>query len=93
MKWILPHPGLSAMLLAVWLLMANAISIGGIVVGTILALVLPKFTQPFWPNRPRVRFGRAFVAYLCIVLFDIVIANFQIARVILFRRNRDLRAR
>jgi multicomponent K+:H+ antiporter subunit E len=93
MKWILPHPALSAMLLAVWLLMANAISFGGIVVGTTLALVLPKFTQPFWPNRPRVRFGRAFGAYLAIVLFDIVIANFQVARLILFRRNRHLRAR
>lgn len=93
MKWILPHPALSAMLLIVWLLMANAISVGGIVLGAILALVLPKFTQPFWPDRPRVRFGRALLGYLGIVLFDIVVANFQVARLILFRRNRDLRAR
>lgn len=93
MKWILPHPGLSAMLLIVWLLMANAISIGGIVLGAVLALVLPKFTEPFWPNRPDVRFGRAFLGYLCIVLFDIVIANFHVAWLILFVRNRNLRAR
>lgn len=93
MKWILPHPALSAMLLIVWLLMANAISVGGIVVGAILALVLPKFTQPFWPDRPRVRFGRTLLGYLGIVLFDIVVANFQVARLILFRRSRDLRAR
>lgn len=39
------------------------------------------------------RFGRAFLAYLAIVVFDIVVANFQVARLILFRRNRDLRAR
>ncbi|PND65835.1 Na+/H+ antiporter subunit E, partial [Escherichia coli] len=31
--------------------------------------------------------------YTAIVLFDIVVANFQVAAVILFRRNRDLRAR
>jgi len=93
MRWLLPHPGLSAMLLIVWLLMANAVTVGGIVLGGALALVLPKFTQPFWPNRPNMRFRGAFAAYLGIVLFDIVVANFGVARIVLFRRNRDLRAR
>lgn len=93
MKRLLPHPALSAMLLIVWVLMANSITGGGIVLGAVFALILPKFTQPFWPDRPRMRFGRAFVAYLAIVLFDIVVANFQVAWLILFRRNRDLRAR
>ncbi|NTS64567.1 Na+/H+ antiporter subunit E [Sphingomonas sp. HHU CXW] len=93
MKNLLPHPGLSAMLLIVWLLMANSITVGGLVLGAVFALVLPKFTQPFWPDRPRMRFGRPFLGYLAIVLFDIVVANFQVAWLILFRRNRDLRAR
>ena len=93
MKNLLPHPGLSAMLLIVWLLMANSITVGGVVLGAVFALVLPKFTQPFWPDRPRMRFGRAFLGYLAIVLFDILVANFQVAWLILFRRNRDLRAR
>ncbi|WP_375271223.1 Na+/H+ antiporter subunit E [Sphingomonas sp.] len=93
MRWLLPHPALSAMLLAVWVLMANEVTVGGIVVGTVFALVLPKFTQPFWPDRPQMRFGRAFLAYLAIVLFDIIVANFQVAALLLFRRNRDLRAR
>ena len=93
MKRLLPHPGLSAMLLIVWLLMANDVTIGGALLGGVFALVLPKFTQPFWPDRPRMRFGRAFLGYLAIVVLDIVVANFQVARLILFRRNRDLRAR
>lgn len=93
MNRLLPHPALSAMLLIVWLLMANSITIGGIVLGGVFALVLPKFTQPFWPDRPRMRFGRAFLGYLGIVLLDILVANFQVAWLILFRRNRDLRAR
>lgn len=93
MRRLLPHPALSAMLLIVWLLMANRVTLGGIVVGGFFALVLPKFTEPFWPARPRVRFGRAFVGYLAIVLFDIVVANFQVAALILLRRNADLRAR
>lgn len=93
MRHLLPHPALSAMLLIVWLLMANSITVGGIVLGGAFALILPKFTQPFWPHRPRMRFGRAFLGYIAIVLLDIVIANFQIAWLILFRRNRDLRSR
>jgi len=93
MKRLLPHPGLSAMLLIVWLLMANEITVGGTVLGGVFALILPKFTQPFWPDRPRMRLGRAFLGYLAVVLFDIVVASFQVARLILFRRNCDLRAR
>ena len=93
MRRLLPHPALSAMLLIVWLLMANGITTGGIVLGGIFALILPKFIQPFWPDRPRMRFGRHFLGYLTIVLLDIVVANFQVAWLILFRRNRDLRAR
>ncbi|WBH15064.1 Na+/H+ antiporter subunit E [Sphingomonas radiodurans] len=92
-RWLLPHPALSAMLLVVWLLMANTITVGGFVVGTILGVILPKFTQPFWPDRPRIRFGRALIAYLAVVLFDVLVANFQVAWLILFRRNRDLRSR
>ncbi|WP_076068394.1 Na+/H+ antiporter subunit E [Sphingomonas montana] len=93
MRWLLPHPALSAMLLVVWLLMANAVTVGGVVLGAVVGVVLPKFTEPFWPDRPRVRFGRALAGYVCIVLYDIVVANFQVARLILFRRNRDLRSR
>lgn len=93
MRYLLPHPALSAMLLIVWLLMANSITFGGIMLGCVFALVLPKFTQPFWPDRPRMRFRGAFLAYLAIVLFDIVVANFQVAWLILFRRSRDLRSR
>lgn len=93
MRYLAPHPALSVMLLVVWLLMANSITFGGIMLGGVFALVLPKFTQPFWPDRPRMRFRGPFLGYLAIVLFDIVVANFQVAWLILFRRNRDLRSR
>jgi len=93
MRRLLPHPALSITLLVVWLLMANSITAGGILLGTVFALVLPKFTQPFWPARPRIRFGRALLRYLAVVLFDIIIANFQVGWLILFRRSRDLRSR
>ncbi|MFD1950756.1 Na+/H+ antiporter subunit E [Sphingomonas arantia] len=93
MKRILPHPALSAMLLVVWLLMANGITAGGVLMGALFGVLLPKFTEPFWPDRPRIRFGRTLLVYLVTVLYDIVVANFQVAGLILFRRNADLRSR
>ncbi|WP_426166760.1 Na+/H+ antiporter subunit E [Sandarakinorhabdus sp. DWP1-3-1] len=90
MRRLIPHPGLSALLVAVWLLLANSISAGALVVGIVVGIALPVFTAPFWPDRPRVNFGLG-LAYLLMVLWDIVIANFEVAAIILFRRSRDLR--
>ncbi|KAB7647634.1 Na+/H+ antiporter subunit E [Polymorphobacter fuscus] len=90
MRRLIPHPGLSVLLVVFWLLMANSLTIGGLVVGIVIGLALPIFTAPFWPGRPRIDFGAA-LAYLALVLRDIITANFEIAAIILFRRNRDLR--
>lgn len=92
LRRLLPHPGLSILLTLVWLLMANSLTFGGLVLGAILGIVLPIFTAPFWPDRPKLRFGMPALGYVGVVLWDIVIANFHVARLILFRRNRDLRS-
>ncbi|SEI79526.1 multisubunit potassium/proton antiporter, PhaE subunit [Sphingomonas sp. OV641] len=91
MKRILPHPGLSALLLLIWLLMLNALSMGGLVLGSIFAIVIPLFTAAFWPDRPLMKWGLPLLGFLLLVLRDIVVANFHVARLILFRRNAELR--
>jgi len=90
MRRLIPHPGLSVLLVIVWLLMANTLTVGGLLLGIVVGILLPIFTAPFWPGRPDVRY-RAGLAYIALVLWDIVVANFEIAAIILFRRNRDLR--
>ena len=90
MRRLIPHPGLSVLLVIFWLLMANSLSVGGLVVGIVIGLVLPIFTATFWPGRPRVNFVAGFT-YLMLVVRDIVTANFEVAAIILVRRNRDLR--
>jgi multicomponent K+:H+ antiporter subunit E len=90
MHRLIPHPGLSILLIIFWLLMANSLSVGGLVVAIVIGLILPILTAPFWPGRPRVDF-LAGVAYLLLVVRDIIVANFEVAAIILFRRNRDLR--
>lgn len=93
LRRLFPHPGLSALLVLVWLLLVNEIDAGSLVMAIALALVIPIFTAPFWPDRPRLRFGWPMIDYMAVVLWDIVIANFEVAWIILFRRNRDLRIR
>ncbi len=90
MHRLIPHPGLSVLLVIVWLLMANSLTFGGLLIGMIIGILLPIFTAPFWPGRPDVNY-RAGLAYLGLVLADIVVANFQVAAIILFKRNRDLK--
>jgi multicomponent K+:H+ antiporter subunit E len=90
MRRLIPHPGLSALLILFWLLMANSLSVGGLVLAIIIGLLLPIFTAPFWPGRPRVDFVAGFT-YLLLVVADIIVANVQVAAIILFRRSRDLR--
>lgn len=92
MRWLIPHPGLSVLLVAVWLLMVNELSFGALLIGVIIGVLLPLFTAPFWPGRPDVNYRRG-LAYCALVVFDIVVANFEVAAIILFKRNRDLQPR
>lgn len=90
---LLPHPALSALLVVVWMLLVNEVTVGALVLAVAFAVLVPLLSSRFWPDRPKIRFGRDLAAYLAIVLFDIVVANFQVAWIILTRRNRDLRSR
>lgn len=87
---LLPHPGLSALLVAMWMVMVGDLTFGSLFLGALVGVLVPIFTSPWWPGRPRVRPLPA-LAYGGLVLWDIIIANFQVAAIILFKRNRDLR--
>lgn len=90
MRRVFPHPGLSALLVAMWIVMVGEVSFGALFLGLVIGIIVPIFTAPWWPGRPQVRFLPA-AAYLALVLRDIVVANFEVAAIILFKRNRDLR--
>lgn len=88
----LPHPLLSVTLACVWVALVNEVSAGAFVMGAVVGLLVPLATHPFWPDSPRLRRPAHFLAYLGIVAYDIVVANLQVARLILFRRNDELRS-
>lgn len=47
----LPHPILSFMLVIIWLLLNNTVAAGHIVLGIVLAILIPWFTSSFWQRR------------------------------------------
>jgi multicomponent K+:H+ antiporter subunit E len=65
---------------------------GNLVLATILGCAIPLYTSIYWPDRPRIRHPRAVLAYLGVVLWDIVVSNIQVAYLILFRRGETLRS-
>ncbi len=91
MRRILPQPLLSLMLLLSWLVINNSIQPGSIVMGAIVALVIPWITHRFWEIHARVRNPLALLGYLGVVLVDIIRANFVVGRQVL-GPNRVLRS-
>jgi len=87
---LLPHPGLSALLVTMWMVMVNDLTFGTLFLGLVAGVAVPIFTAPWWPGRPRVRFWPT-LAYAGLVLWDIVVANFEVAAIVLFKPTRDLR--
>lgn len=80
---IIPHPILSVILLFVWLLLNNTVSFGHILLGSILAILIPWFTASFWPNRVCAKNPMAFIKFSLVVSYDIIVANIAVAKLIL----------
>lgn len=88
-KRLVPHPLLTLLLTLVWQLLANSVSLNSLLFGFFLGLVIPFVTQPYWPERPPLRAPLKIAEYILVVLWDIVMANIIVARIILFKRNAD----
>lgn len=81
-RW-LPTPFRSLFLFIVWLLLDNSVSVGHIILGALLALLIPLFSMSFRDPQPLIlKPGLAF-KQLLIVLYDIIVANLQVALLIL----------
>jgi multicomponent K+:H+ antiporter subunit E len=78
-RW-LPHPALSVVLLMVWLLLNHTLSAGHIVLGTIIGVLIPMFTQRFFPEPVYLRRGGLIVRFLVTVLWDILVASITVGR-------------
>lgn len=80
MRRLVPRPALSTAIFLVWLILANAPSPGTLLLGVLLACVIPFATRSFWPDPPRIARPRVAVKLAARVAVDIVLANWAVAR-------------
>lgn len=87
---LLPHPLLTALLVVVWCLLADQISLGTVVFGLILGILIPIATAAYWPDRPPLGNPWRMFIYCGIVIYDIIKSNIIVASIVLFKRNADM---
>lgn len=80
---LIPRPGLSVALFLLWAALTNAASLGQLLLGGLLALGMPFVVLPFWPDAPRLaRPGQA-LRFAALVVTDIVVSNWVVARLVI----------
>lgn len=90
-RWLMPHPLLTLILAIVWVLLQNDVTAGMVVFGIILGILIPWATSIWWPDTPQgFRMGKM-VSYSFIVIWDIVVANIQVAWIVLTVPNSKLK--
>lgn len=87
---LVPSPLVAIACALVFVLLINDISLGAVLLGAVIGLVVSALTARYWPGRPRVKKPLAVIAYLVVVARDIVVSNIDVARLVLFRRGSDL---
>jgi multicomponent K+:H+ antiporter subunit E len=80
---LLPHPRLSVVLFIMWLLLNNKIAPGYIVLGTVIALLIPIITRVLWPQRAQIQRPDLVLRLMATLLWDIVKANIEVTARIL----------
>ena len=91
LRRIFPHPYLTVLLVLVWMLLVNDMNLGSLIFAAVLATVVSLGTAIYWVRRPRVRSPADVVAYVAIVVWDIVRSSFTVMRQVLLTPNDALR--
>lgn len=84
---LIPAPQLSLTLLVLWLLLNDSLAPGHILLGGVLGFLIPLFTSRFWSEPAELQRPFLFLRLVALVLFDIVVANFQLVPVVLGPRR------
>ncbi|WP_299282978.1 Na+/H+ antiporter subunit E [uncultured Tateyamaria sp.] len=90
-RWLLPHPFLTLLLAVVWILLQNQVSAGMVVFGIILGVIIPWMTAVWWPDTPQGFHLGKMVSYSIMVIWDILVANVEVAWIVLTVPNAKLK--
>ena len=78
-----PRPVLSWLLWVLWLLLVNTFSVGHMLLALFWAWLIPFYTHSFWPGVMSLRRPWLALKFLSVVVWDILVANWVVARLIL----------
>lgn len=84
MRKLFPHPVLSVMVFLVWMAMVSQFAIGSLVFAALLGVIVPLIAAPYWKGARGIRHPVKFASFAGLVLYDIVMANIAVARIVLF---------
>ena len=82
LRW-LPHPFSSLALWIIWLMFNNTIAPAHVLLGAFLGIAIPWITRALWPERPQLSHPLTALRLFFVVMYDIVIANLIVARLII----------
>jgi len=81
------HPWLSALLALTWLLLAHSLAPVHLLAAALIGLIVPRLLHEALPAASRIRIVPA-LRLMAVVLWDIVISNITVARLVLGRMDR-----
>jgi multicomponent K+:H+ antiporter subunit E len=81
-RW-LPHPWLSLLLAAVWLLLNESAQPAQLITAVVLALVVPRLVAPFLGAATRLYRPALVLRFVPLVVYDIVVSNVAVAKIVL----------
>ena len=88
MKRLLPFPLLSAGLLALWLLLNQSLSLGQLLLGTLVAVVMPLLMAPLRPASGPISRPLVLARLILRVGGDVVLSALDVGRGVLVNRQR-----
>lgn len=77
------HPALSVLLAAVWLLLRESLAPADLITAVLIGLVVPRVTHGFLGPAARPRSLLSALRFTLVVLWDIVVSNITVARIVL----------
>lgn len=81
-----PHPLLSVLLALAWLALQQSLAVAQLITALGLAWVVPRLVHGFLGKRLQVRSWRSAARLLVVVLWDIIVSNITVARIVLSPR-------
>ncbi|WP_436861851.1 Na+/H+ antiporter subunit E [Acinetobacter haemolyticus] len=80
-RWF-PHPFVSCLVFLCWLMLSHSLDASDLLIALLLGIVIPRLVRPFIARTPDIHWIPA-IKLIFVVLWDIVISNFRVAKMVL----------